>query len=421
MNVALVNSSDSSGGAAIACKRLFDALDKSELTVKLLVQEKKSAEKNIVAIDNSYFKEKISYFKFAIEYLFFNKIVKSKRAASAFSPAWLGHDIASCKEIKEADIINLHWINNSFINISSLGKLFKTKKPVVWHLHDMWAFTGGCHQSGVCDHYLNQCGDCYFLKNPKKNDLSSRLWKDKNLAYDNANLTIVTPSKWLAGLAKSSSLFKTYKIYHIPNPIQTNIFKPNSKEESKKKLGLSLEKKYLLFVAMNVSHKFKGFSFLKDAMYILQNNPVMNNVELLVIGSSMEQLRASLPFKTHFLGPIEDEKKMVDIYNASEIFITPSLQDNLPNTVMESLSCGTPVVAFDTGGIPEMVDHLKNGYIGIEQSAEELVRGIIFILASDYSSLSKNARKKVLENYDSEVVAKRYIELFRSLNPNKNY
>ncbi len=416
MKVTLVNSSDTIGGAAIACKRLFYALKGYGVNANLLVEDKISSNENAVGVNKNFIEKKWSFLKFALEYLFFNKFIKSPQEESAFAPAWFGHDISTEKLIIESDIINLHWINNSFLNINSLNNIFKLNKPVVWHLHDMWAFTGGCHYSESCNNYIESCGNCFFLKNANQNDLSHKLWNQKKEVYNSSSLTIVTPSRWLADLAGKSSLLRTFDIRVIPNAIDTEVFKPFPKGSSKEKLGLNKNKRYLLFAAMNLAHKRKGFEYLVKAIQLFrENNQDVQNVEMIIIGKAEEHLRNIFPYPVHFMGFVKEEQRMIDIYNAADVYINPSLQDNLPNTIMESLACGTPVVAFNTGGIPEMVDHCKNGFIAGSKSVNELAEGIKYVLTSNYEDLSGNSRRKAVENYAFSVISKKYSELFESL------
>jgi glycosyltransferase involved in cell wall biosynthesis len=416
MKVALVNTSDTIGGAAVACNRLLHALNSQHVQVNLLVQKKQSNSLLVNSTTNSYFKSKLNFYRFAYERLLFSLKEKSKEVRFAFSLANTGEDISNNTLIKQSDIIHLHWINFGFLSLNSLRKLFALNKPVVWTLHDMWSFTGGCHYCGDCNAYKTECKNCPFLKHPYKNDISNIIWNKKLKLYNNKNITIVTCSKWLAEVARNSSLLKNFRIESIPNPIDISIYQPFGKEALRNSMNLVNNKKYILFGSMNIEDKRKGFYYLSQALEILhQRHPELHEIiELIVFGKSNQSVFSKLPYKTNDLGMLKDENKIVQAYNAADLFILPSLEDNLPNTIMESLSCGTPVVAFNTGGIPEMIDHKSNGYLTDYKNAEDLANGIYWTLFQSENA-DINARKKVLESYTYEIVAEKYKQLYNDL------
>lgn len=419
MKITVINTSDTVGGAAVACKRLFDAIKESGTDIKMLVQEKKTTDEKIVSINDTNYKKRISFLRFAAEYLYFLKVEKAAGATNAFSPARLGADISKHKLVQESDIIHLHWINNSFISINGLKKLFALKKKFVWHLQDMWAFTGGCHYSGECKNYKNSCGNCPYLRWSNANDLSARMWKEKTQLFKDADITVVASSKWLADTAKQSSLFKKFRVLHIPCPIDTEIFKPLDKKEARKSLGLDTEKEYILFGAMNLADTRKGFKYFRDSLEILhQNHPVPDTIELLMFGKPNEEMMKTIQFKINNLGFIKDIGQLINIYNASSLFVIPSLEDNLPNTILESFACGTPVVGFNAGGIPEMIDHLQNGYVAEFLSSADIAKGITWVL-NHPEGLAQKARNKAVEKYSNDIVASHYNSLFQEVVQNK--
>ena len=294
----------------------------------------------------------------------------------------------------------------------------------MWTLHDMWAFTGGCHYSGVCSGYEIQCGNCPFLKHPYENDLSHKVWKQKEeIMQDFSNLTIVTCSSWLRGLASQSSLFKTKNVLTIPNCIDTQVFFPQDKVGSRKALNLPQSKKLILFGAMNTADKRKGFIYLIEALAIMKIKypQYAEQISLVVFGKSDPEVLSNLAFSFNDLQVISSEKEMIDAYSAADVFVIPSLEDNLPNTIMESLACGVPVVAFQTGGIPEMVSHKNTGYIAKYMSSEALADGIYWTLfESNTHDLAGKCREKVLAEYSMEVVAAKYLKLYQELNSTNN-
>jgi glycosyltransferase involved in cell wall biosynthesis len=402
MNVVFINTSDSSGGAAIACSRLQKALEKhAGIHGSILVQEKKTV-----------------WTRFIAERLLFLPYEKSKAIRFLFNRGIAGVDISEHPLVQNADIIHLHWVNFGFLSVASLKKLFALGKPVVWTFHDMWPFTGGCHHSGECENYQIQCGNCKFLKNPSQKDISRKDWLVKRAAYQPHHFTVVGCSQWLAKRAKNSSLLGDFRIESIPNPIDTAVFSPVSKNEARKQLNLPADKHLILFAAMRVNALMKGFSYFQDALILLKDKhpELSEHIELIVFGQADDEVLNQLPFKTHKLGHLSDIKQIVLAYNAASVFVTPSLEENLPNTIMESFACGTPAVGFSIGGIPEMINHQSNGYLAEYRSVGSLATGIQWVLENNgEGKLSKNAREKVLERYAENVVASQYETLYKSL------
>jgi glycosyltransferase involved in cell wall biosynthesis len=424
LKILLINTDDSMGGAAIASLRLLSVLEEEpDIEAKLLVQEKKRNRADVVPVAQSWLDKKRAFVRFVAERLYFRLFEKSKEVRFAFSPATTGIDISQHPLVQEADILHLHWVNFGFLSVESLEKLFSLGKPVVWTLHDMWAFTGGCHHSGDCANYQGHCGNCVpYLRNPAPDDLSARVWQRKNTVFgDVANLPpiqIVGCSEWLANRARKSSLFGKLPVSAIPNPLDVSIFKPVGKAEARKKLNLPVDKKLILFAAAKVTVIWKGFGYFRESLQILKEqvaNP--EDIELVILGESDAELNQMLPFKTHALGRIADVEKIALIYAAADVFTIPSIQENLPNTIMEAMACGTPAVGFEVGGIPEMITHQETGYLARYKSAEDFAEGIRWVLfESDAAILAESARKKVLENYSKEVVKEKYLGVYRGFN-----
>ncbi len=433
MKILLINTDDAMGGAAIACLRLLNTLNQTEgIEATMLVQEKKRDNPNVKAIAETWLQKKMAFSRFVQERLFFKFQEKNKEIRFAFSPANSGIDISEHPLVQEADIIHLHWINFGFLSIKSLKKLFSLNKPIVWTMHDMWAFTGGCHHSGDCENYQISCGNCVqYLKNPSPTDLSNKVWQRKNAIFDHSlrlrsgngqqasrnNITIVGCSQWLSNRAKKSSLFKDFSVKAIPNPLDTNLFSPQNKASARAKLGLPIDKKLILFVAAKVSVIWKGFSYFQEALEILKAQHSHNqDIELVVLGESDTETIEKLPFKAHALGRISDVNKIVSIYSAADVFVTSSIQENLPNTIMEAMACGTPAVGFEVGGIPEMIENQQNGFLAKYKSAGSLAEGMKWVLfEANHEELSSNARQKVLDNYSEKVVVEQYLEVYRNL------
>jgi glycosyltransferase involved in cell wall biosynthesis len=393
LHIVLLSYHDSNGGAGIAAGRLKVALEKQGHRVDYLVREKGNAS-NALKLGNGL----ISWLKFIAERLFFLRFEKDKSIRFLFNPGVFGSDISKHPLIQQADIVHLHWVNFGFLSVDDIATLTRLNKPIFWTLHDMWAFTGGCHHSGTCEHFQQSCGDCKFLNNPNPNDLSHRMWEAKKNGFAEKNLHIITCSDWLGNRAKQSSILSAHDIQTIPNAIDTAFFSPKAND-----LGLDPLKKYVLFVAMRVNAPAKGFHLLKEALAFLDPE----TTELLIVGG---ELTEELPLKAHNLGQITDPAKMRDIYAAADVFVTPSLEENLPNTIMEAMACGTACVGFQVGGIPEMIEHLQTGYVAQAFEPEDLAKGINWCLKS--TSAGSNSRERALQLYDQTTVAQQHLAYY---------
>jgi len=408
MKVVHISNFDLSGGAAQSSNRIHNALLTQGVDSKYLVQLKSSSS-NLVAGYNESIIQK--YYSLGRSYYeTFHRKIFTYEHLGKFSFGSIGIDITRHKFVLDADIINLHWINNGFISLTSLEKILALNKPVVWTLHDMWAFTGGCHYSGECNKYKTECNICPHLKISNPNDSSNRIFNSKRSFYDNKNLSFITSSNWLRDEAKSSALLKIKEILTVNTPIDIIKYNPADKKQSKSDLKLDPNKLHILFGTWSIKDKRKGFYLLKEAINIIsKSNNTQKEIELLVFGRA-DTTELNLPFKVHSFGRISDEEMISQIYSAADFSVVSSLEDNLPNTVLESLSCGTPVVAFNIGGIPEMIDHKENGYLVEKLTGESLSIGLNWMI-TNYDLLEKlsvNAYGKVLNNYTYERIGKIY-------------
>lgn len=409
MKVTLLSTYDTYGGAGVAASRLLNSLQLNGVDARMLVHQQTGKQKGVQAFGN----QKVALARFALERSLFLRDEREKAVRFAFSPANIGVDISTHPLVQEADVLHLHWVNFGFLSLSSLQKLINLGKPIVWTLHDMWAFTGGCHYAGDCLGYRVCCGNCPFLHRPAPHDLSHRIWLHKQKICKNTPLTIVTCSEWLANQARQSALFKNKTVISIPNPIDTQVFKTDDKIKAREALGLPTDKPLILFAAQNVQDERKGFRYFREAVQRMENP---NTVEIATFGKSQVSDFQDFPTKVHHLGSLSDVSKIVQAYQAASVFVIPSLEDNLPNTVMESLACGTPVVGFRTGGIPEMVRHQSTGFMATQHSVEELVEGINWVLfRSDYEQISRNAAEFVVNNFSEKIIAKHYLSVYQDL------
>lgn len=405
MNVLIISTSDIHGGAAIAAFRLMNALRAKGVRAKMLVRDKRSDNEYIMQAGGK-IQNNLHFYGERGQIFLQNRL--SRENLFDVSIANTGISVTRLPEFKRADIIHLHWINQGMLSISEIGEILASGKKVVWTMHDMWPFTGICHHAGPCARFHHSCGNCPYLKAPLENDLSHRIFRKKQTAYDQGKIEFVACSQWLGRLAEKSPLTTGRRVVSIPNPIDTQRYFPKNKEEVKQKLGLPVDKRIILFAAVKASDKRKGMDYLIEAGKRLNNKEVL----FLIAGTNGNEIAQQLPalsVNTGFVAP----DRMPDLYNAADVFVTPSLQENLPNTLMEAMSCGTPCVGFNTGGIPEMIDHRKNGYVAEYKDADDLTQGLQWILfEADFRQLSENARKKVLSEYAEEIIVNRYLTIY---------
>ena len=311
-------------------------------------------------------------------------------------------------------IINLHWIAR-FIDYSFFFKRITEQIPVVWTLHDMNAFTGGCHYDNGCENYKSKCGNCPQLGSIRASDLSYQIWRRKHAIFKKikpGGLHIVATNKWMAEAAQNSGLLCDFPVTIIPYGIDTSVFSPKDRQIARKALEIPEDSRVVLFVADSATHRRKGFTLLAQALEGINN---LNNFFLLSIGSGEPVIGDQI---THIhLGHIDSDRLLSLVYSAADLFVIPSLQDNFPNTVIESMACGTPVIGFDVGGIPDMIRHEITGLLVPQQDIKAL-RDCILKLLPDSIRLEKMAadcRHLAEKEYSLEAQARRYIKLYQQI------
>lgn len=412
MNSLILNTFDSQGGAAIATYRLHSGLRSIGVDAHMLVQGKKTDDFSVIGPSTRW--QKIQ----AVFRWHFDSLVAAlyrKREKVLFSSAWLPENLASNVKKFHPDIVHLFWVNGGFFRIETLKKF---KRPIVWTLHDMWPFTGGCHYDDECGKFRQSCGNCPLLHSDKDADLSRRIWRRKQTSWEGVPMVIVATSHWLADMARSSSLFKDLRIEVIPNGIDTERYKPIIKKTARSTYNLPEDKHLILFSAFSAtSDKRKGNQFLVPALKKMVQEGWGAKTELIIIGASEPENPPDFGMKVHYMGQLHDEISQVLLYSAADVVVAPSMQENLSNTVMESLACGTPVVAFDIGGMPDMVDHEISGYLATPFESSDLADGIRWVLedADRHDMLSQRARQAAVERYALQTIAHRYSALYQSI------
>lgn len=383
MKVVHVSYSDSSGGAAIAALRHHFALREAGIDSKMLVLDRRNGDSSIVKIDS-----KISVFLRKVFYKIFKILFKPY---GTWSYSVLGNRLSRNPVIKEADVIIFHWVNSWFLSVKDIGRILSSGKKVFWFMHDMWPITGGCHHAMDCDKYKDLCFSCPMIRGLKIPDIA-RIQFDKKMKdwVGVEKLHTITPSRWLADRIKESRLMGNCPVSVVRNKIDTGKFDIRNKQEARMRLGLPLDKKLVLFGAETISSPYKGWKYIDE---ILKRNH--EGVEFVIYGGLKNKL-PNYVSKVHNMGRISDLDKLVDLYNAADVFITPTLADNYPNVIVEAQACGLPTVSFPTGGVVEMIVDGINGCLTKEKTVDSMLEGIEKVLNDKISSREK-IRELLLE------------------------
>ena len=417
IKVVHLNTYDGNGGAGRACMRLNRALLNQNIDSKVIVHYKFGKNPQVGDFNSSFLQKAYTAGIIILERIWAKRYLKALK--TPFSFAWFGRTVIHHPDVKNADIIHLHWVNHGFLNPKHIAEIAKLNKPVVWTFHDSNAFTGGCHVRYTCDNFQHECGNCPLLKNSAPDDESHRIWRKKRDAYAKLDFRVIAPSTWMEASVQASSLMKGRDIAQVPNTLETNIFKPADKKAAKEQAGFT-PGKFILLSGFMPSRKdlHKGTSYLLESLELLKTRLAAKaeDVELVVFGNRNTDDMPDFPFKTSFLGMVSDDEQLANYYAAADAFLIPSLEDNLPYTVMESLSCGTPVIAFTTGGIPDMVKHEYNGYLATYRSAESFTDGMEWIINHpDKEKVNKQARQTVMDNFSEQIIANKHIGLYHEV------
>ena len=420
MKILQLSTYDIRGGAARATYRLHRGLRNTGQDNRMLVRYKETHDDFVSEV---HLEQNTDANPFFLEVTIQEHYINAHRtdlSNTLFSLPYPGYDISRSPLVQEADIINLHWVSR-FQSPVTLKHIFALGKPVVWTLHDQWAFTGGCHYSSGCEKYRSNCMECPQLREDPFY-LPQAILRDKEALFRHANLTIVTPSRWMGRCARESRLFRSLRIEVIANSLETDIYCPVPKRQAKEHLEIPLDAVTFLFGAIDGTEKRKGFVELVAAINLCRQNSVFqellrkDKLRLLCFGNPNEQLeRIGIPFVS--LGKLKTDKDIRDAYSAADIFLLPSLEDNLPNTVLESLSCGTPVVAFDVGGIPDMVTDGVNGLLIKAFDIPQMGEAIVSLALDSHkrAAMGKEGRETAVVDYALNVQAKNYLDLYEDL------
>jgi glycosyltransferase involved in cell wall biosynthesis len=421
MKILILNTSERTGGAAVAANRLMQAINKAGHETKMLVRDKQTDDPNVVSINTSQWKTKINFIRFVCErwVIFLHNRFKRNNLFSV-SIANTGTDISRHPLVKEADILHLHWINQGFLSLKNIRQLIRSGKPIVWTMHDMWPCTGICHYAWGCMAYMEACGNCSFLQSKKKNDLSFRILKKKQF-LSQSNIRIVTVSSWLKDLAEKSVITGKLNISVIPNVIDTSVFSPLDKQTMRSKYSFPQERKIIIMGAAKINDPIKGFKYLQQALRLL--NKTRKDIFLVLFGEVKNEsaFLSEIPVEYTYLGVLSEPSRIAQLYASADVTVVPSYYETFGQTLIESMACGCPTVSFNNSGQTDIVEHKVNGYLATFQDVNDLAAGIEWVLENtEKLNLSEACVKKVKENYSESVVADKYIALYTNLLNNKS-
>ena len=411
MKIALVNRSDSTGGAAVVTHRLMQALRAEGVDARMLVLEKLTDDPHVISCSRPL----IDKYNFISErWNIFLRNGFSRKNLFKADIANHGRNMASHRWIKEADVVMLNWINQGFLSLKSITRLCETGKPIVWTMHDMWPMTGVCHHALQCDGYRHVCRGCQFLDSIKV-DLSTAVQSQKNKLYTlHPDIHFVAVSNWLAQCARESRLLCDMAIDVIPNAIDVKQF--GYERQLDGDLGIGNDKKVIAMGAARLDDSIKGFDLLIDATGHLRKAypQIADRLHLVLFGDIRDRsLLDLLELPYTYVGTVNGVDKLMNIYTQADIVLSTSRFETLPGTLVEGMACGCIPVSFGAGGQRDIIDHLSTGYIADEVEPEAIAKGMAWAAdaAIDRRSLHDAAARK----FAADVIARRYIELCENL------
>ena len=457
MKVLIVNTSYDAGGAAVAARRLMEALRQNDAEASMLVRDGEAGDKVHVLPCRW-----LARWHFLWERLvLLTRLGFRRKHLFDIDAGISGTDITRLRVFRKADVIHLHWVNQGMLSLSDLRKIIRSGKPVVWTMHDAWPSTAICHLTLGCRQFTSQCRQCKYLSShtpdpspegrgaaaakaspsgggwwglasPSGGDLVgagrsawlAKVWKRKQRLIQEGDISFVACSRWLESEAKASALLRGQHIVSIPNCIDTRVFCPGDRQEARRQEGLPEDCRLVLFVCQRVTNAYKGMDYLIEACRRLSDeHPEMKDeVSVVLLGSHADEVASQLPFPAIAVGYVNDEQRMARLYRSAEVFVLPSLSENLPNTIMEAMACGVPCLGFRVGGIPEEIDHQRTGYVARYRDTDDLAHGLRWLLyEADGKSLAKECVRKVEQCYSQAAVAVKYTEVYQHAMAHKHF
>jgi len=417
-----VSTYDAVGGAAMAAYRLHRGLKQLGVDSHMVVKKKHVSDDTVHSVATEYLdslEEGVCAGMKTIQEWYVDR-QRTSISNTMFSISYPGLDLTQLPLMSKIDVINLYWITG-FQSVMSIHRLLNMGKPVIWTFHDMWPITGGCHYPSGCNGYMDSCSSCHQLLNdPLK--LTELMLADKKFLFTSRNFVAVAPSRWMARRIKESAVFRQCRVEVISNSVQTDVFEPGSKTEAKKAIGIDPDKKTILFGCQDLNEKRKGFQELVEAFkYCLAELDSKKSVNkgrlhLIALGTSDRAL-TSLGIPVYSPGYVTGETEIATIYNSADIVVLPSLEDNAPNIILEAMSCGIPVVAFQAGGVSEFVEDGITGLVVPKANSKELSQAILSLLDDQNSRqrMGIKARSESVSRFSPKRQAEEYVNLYHDM------
>lgn len=415
MRVLIINTSERTGGAAIAASRLVESLNHAGVKATMLVLHKTSHSSKVIPVGKPWQKKLAFLWERLI--IWTNNLF-SRKNLFTISIANTGFNVTKLPVFQEADIIHLHWINQGMLSLTNIQEIIASGKPVVWTMHDMWECTAICHHAYTCDHFKSECKNCFFLRFPGEKDLAHRVFLKKQRLFKDASINIVTVSTWLANQVQQSTLLKNKSITVIPNALSLSDFTLADKEHCRKELSLT-GKYIILFGAARIDDPIKGFGTLLEAIRLLieQKRFRAEELHLALFGKIKypQHLFPRIPIGYTDFGWVTETSFLSKLYSAADVTISASLYETFGQTLIEAQACGCLPVSFGNSGQADIIRHKENGFLADYQSVESLADGIEWGVTKGQSDISKESiRQNVLKRYSGEIVAEQYIHLYKN-------
>jgi len=412
LRVLHVNASCTDGGAARAAARIHRAQRRLGIDSHMLVLERREPVGHV--------HQPLSGARRAA--LRVHQILAARRLARQATPSnpvlhslnWFSSGLAEWINAGDFDVVNLHWLGSEMLSVEEIARI---RKPLCWTMHDMWPFSGAEHYDDLQNpgRYRTTYGAASRPSNYRGTDLDAWVWRRKQKAWKGKRFQLISPSQWLAGCAKESQLMGHQPCSVIPNCVDTRVFKSLDRRQARIILNLDPNKRYILFGAMSsLSDSRKGFHLLQPALKLLAEQPgIRGTTELLVFGAEEPVSPPDLALPTHYVGSLHDDLSLALLYSAADVFACPSMQDNLPNTLVESLSSGTPCVAFRLGGMTDLIQHGSMGWLAEPYESADFMAGL-------FKALTVPPDRQVMRNcamrrYSEALVGKQYLDLYSSI------
>jgi glycosyltransferase involved in cell wall biosynthesis len=394
------------GGAGFACIRLHRALRDLNVDSRVFVGKRNGTDEGVVQTDSRW----QSAVRFRLDRLPL-QLYRHRQVFAWWSVNWLRSGPKLMLGDWEPDVVHAHWIGDGFAAVEWLGAI---QKPVIWTMHDMWPFTGGCHYARNCMRYETGCGVCPQLGSRRGRDLSSRSLERKRKDWAGMRAVAVSPSHWLAETASRSAILRAGRVEVIPNGLDGRLFKPGSRAEARRQLGLPDDERILLTGAVEaVKDERKGFALLAKALSICRTSGGTEKWRLLIFGADSGPGEDTLGIPVSYFGNVDAESNLPRIYQAADVYTLPSLQDNLPNTVVEAMACGKPVVGFRVAGLATMIHDGITGWLADPFSTDNLAAALRIALETTATQEWSTACREEFERlYAWPGPAEQYLRLY---------